>query len=103
MSSRRRDLVEHVALNHSAAILIQPGQQPPHDKEHPRRLATVIRHQHMTFARRLVPDVASSRRPFVFQVSTLAGDRVRDDLMRVAVAIREGQVPYAIGRTAKLH
>src|SRR3954464_3238217 len=83
------DVVVHVEEVHGVAVLVQPDQRPAYLEVHLHRLVGLVRDERVRLARRLVDEAARRRDPVVLEVAPLAGDRVREDLVRVVVPVDE--------------
>src|SRR5262249_51547705 len=77
------DVVEHVEMALRLAVLVQPDQRTGDVEGHPHRLRGLVRHERVRLAGRLIDPVPGGRHPVMLQVAPLAGDRVREDLLRV--------------------
>src|SRR4029077_20700154 len=85
------DVVEHIEVALRLAVLVQPDQRPGDVEGHAHRLRGLVRHERVRLAGRLIDPVAGGRHPVVLQVAPLAGDRVREDLLGVVVAVHHAR------------
>src|SRR3954451_19606327 len=83
------DVVVHVEEVLDLAVLVEPDQRALDLEVHLHRLLGLVGDERVRLARRLVDEGAGGRDPVVLEVAPLARDRVREDLVRVVVAVDE--------------
>src|SRR3954470_10261229 len=83
------DVVVHVEEVDGVAVLVEPDERAPDLEVDLHRLVGLVGDERVRLARRLVDEVAGRRDPVVLEVPPLARDGVREDLVRVVVAVDE--------------
>src|SRR3954451_4697473 len=81
------DVVVHVEEVHDVAVLVEPDQRALDLEVHLHRLVGLVGDERVRLTRGLGDEAARGRDPVVLEIAPLARDRVREDLVRVVVAV----------------